>query len=113
MMFAAQSVLVALLAATAMAAPVAQQQQPLATPNLQQKFPAVVGVPMPVPSRAPSTLPPAAAPGPSVFSSAWSSIFGDKDGKKEDLGRSCFCANGSICCNTPKGLDCAQGLCGI
>ncbi|KAF4784090.1 hypothetical protein HER10_EVM0003988 [Colletotrichum scovillei] len=35
--------------------------------------------------------------------------------REEDpnLGRACFCANGSICCNTSEGLDCTQGLCGL
>ncbi|KAK1676314.1 hypothetical protein BDP55DRAFT_631477 [Colletotrichum godetiae] len=109
---------VAILASTACAAPVDTEQHPLKFPSVVSKAPTVA---------AGTAAPPAATSDPSssgsssntspasnIIASAWKQIFGDKEGEEDpNLGRACFCANGSICCNTSEGLDCTQGLCGL
>ncbi|KAK1722471.1 uncharacterized protein BDZ83DRAFT_653944 [Colletotrichum acutatum] len=101
---------VVILASTACAAPVDTEQHPLASPPHVSKAPAVAAAAAATPETSSSSTSPAA----NIIASAWKQIFGDKEGEEDpNLGRACFCANGSICCNTSEGLDCTQGLCGL
>uniref|UniRef100_L2G9W9 Uncharacterized protein n=1 Tax=Colletotrichum fructicola (strain Nara gc5) TaxID=1213859 RepID=L2G9W9_COLFN len=75
---------VAMLAVTALAMPVDTEQHPIAVEGSGSS---------------------------AVEAAAKPAIFNEQEVPKD--GRACFCANGSICCNTGKGLDCTQGLCGI
>lgn len=45
--------------------------------------------------------------------SIWDQFWGLLHTKKSSETQSCFCAGGSVCCNTVEGLNCNYGLCGI
>ncbi|WQF87012.1 hypothetical protein CDEST_12026 [Colletotrichum destructivum] len=105
---AASSLVIAVLAATAGAAPVVPEQHPLVLPARPATPAAAASVI--IPSKA---LPPIATSRENLVTAVWKSVVGGKDGQRKSLGRACFCSSGSICCSTSSGLDCTQGLCGI
>ncbi|KAL0935519.1 uncharacterized protein CTRU02_210110 [Colletotrichum truncatum] len=117
MKFTASQVYIAIMAATALALPVDVDQHPMASDIAHGSPPAKIATKQVAP------LPAAPAKVESSSSttsesddllSALKAIFSDEEKMhKEGLGKACFCANGSICCNTAKGIDCTQGLCGI
>ncbi|KAI3547729.1 hypothetical protein CABS01_08082 [Colletotrichum abscissum] len=109
---------VAILASAAFAAPVDTEQHPLASSSHVSKVPAdAAGAAAPsaaTSETSSSSSSSSTLPASNIIASAWKQIFGDKEGEEDpNLGRACFCANGSICCNTSEGLDCTQGLCGL
>ncbi|KAF9869932.1 hypothetical protein CkaCkLH20_12541 [Colletotrichum karsti] len=107
----AAQVTIAFLAAATLALPVDTEQRPMIGEVGSQAHPAVAsGTPV-----SQSSSPNQASPSKSNddLIAALKSIFNDKEMSQVGLGKGCFCANGSICCNTAKGLDCTQGLCGI
>ncbi|KAK6215732.1 hypothetical protein QIS74_08751 [Colletotrichum tabaci] len=105
---AASSLIIAVLAATAGAAPVVPEQHPLVLPA-RLATPAAAASAI-VPGKA---LPPIATSRENLVTAVWKSVVGGKEGQRQSLGRACFCSSGSICCSTSSGLDCTQGLCGI
>ncbi|KAK0379674.1 hypothetical protein CLIM01_03001 [Colletotrichum limetticola] len=108
---------VAILASAAFAAPVDTEQHPLASSSHVSKVPADAAgaaAPSAATPETSSSSSSSTSPASNIIASAWKQIFGDKEGEEDpNLGRACFCANGSICCNTSEGLDCTQGLCGL
>ncbi|OHE90970.1 hypothetical protein CORC01_13747 [Colletotrichum orchidophilum] len=113
------TIFVAILAATTWAAPVdTEHQHPLASPSSLSTAPAVAAATASpsaaISSKSGSSSNSNTSPQSNIVASAWKQVFGDKkDEQDPKLGRACFCANGSICCNTSEGLDCTQGLCGL
>ncbi|GJC84827.1 hypothetical protein ColLi_07665 [Colletotrichum liriopes] len=97
---------VAILAATAWAAPVDPEQHPLASAAHPE-------VPVAAAVAAPSKAQSSPASSENLITAVWNALVGEKGGQKEGLGQACFCSSNSICCNTPSGLDCTHGLCGI
>ncbi|KAH0437152.1 hypothetical protein CKAH01_13682 [Colletotrichum kahawae] len=100
---------VAMLAVTALAMPVDTEQHPIAV-EASHGSSAAEAAPTRVPAK-PSADKVQAAIDSEELTASLKAIFNEQEMPKD--GRACFCANGSICCNTGKGLDCTQGLCGI
>ncbi|KAK1974360.1 hypothetical protein LZ30DRAFT_787047 [Colletotrichum cereale] len=104
---AVSSFAVAILAAAAWAAPVDPEQHPLVSVGRPQ-------VPVAAEVAAPSKAQPNPTSPVNLITAMWNAIAGENEkGQREDLGQSCFCSSGSICCNTSSGLDCTHGLCGL
>ncbi|KZL88327.1 hypothetical protein CI238_08255 [Colletotrichum incanum] len=104
---AASSFSVAILAATAGAAPVDPEQQ---HPLVPARYP---GVPVAADVAAPGKSQSSTLSSENLITAVWNALVRDKEGQKEGLGQACFCSSNSICCSTSSGLDCTHGLCGI
>ncbi|KAE9580585.1 hypothetical protein CGCF415_v014212 [Colletotrichum fructicola] len=100
---------VAMLAVTALAMPVDTEQHPIAVEGSGSS--AVEAAATPVQTKPSASKAQASAIDSEELTASLKAIFNEQEVPKD--GRACFCANGSICCNTGKGLDCTQGLCGI
>ncbi len=125
-----QFILAIMAVATVLAAPMDKAQVPMggkhdhalanATPQSTDfKTPFVVKVHSPTPPPAS----PMSAPKPAAKESKpgrapswlmrWRAQEGATNRSRREPPPSCFCAGGSVCCHTLKGLDCNVGLCGI
>lgn len=110
-----------LLATAVMAAPVRDSQLPLEkhdhalgdpyTHRAKFKTPFVVKVST-APTRA--TKKPLHPAEPPVHRTSWLDRWRTQDHNKKNSGavQTCFCAGGSVCCNTLRGVNC-HGVCGI
>ncbi|KAK2039844.1 hypothetical protein LZ31DRAFT_598553 [Colletotrichum somersetense] len=98
---------VAILAAAAWAAPVDPEQHPMVSAG-DSRIPVAAEVAAPAKVQLDPTSP------VNLITAMWNALAGhDETEQREDLGQTCFCSSGSICCNTSLGLDCTHGLCGL